>query len=201
MVQGMRHLQCQEGTVVKRKSTITAVSSGSPDEAHSSGCSGTTTCDSAEVLVEQFFTRFGVLGELHSNQGCEFEEEVFSKCCHLLGLQKMMTKLKPQSDGMIEHFNRTLTQELAKYCKEGKTEWDRKLPALLMAYRSTMHEATTYLPARLMMGWELQLPEDLTTGCPPDKVLPTVSTDYAIALQEQQMEAHHQLQDRLKLMG
>lgn len=102
---------------------------------------------------------------------------------------------------MVERFNRTLAQELAKYCTEGQTEWDRKLPALLMAYRSAAHEATTYTPARLMMGRELRLPVDLTTGRPPDEELPTVATDYAIALQERLVEAHHQVRGRLKLAG
>ena len=156
----------------------------------------------AEVLVEQFFTRFGVPGELHSDQGREFESEVFSECCQLLGLRKTRTTpLRPQSDGMVERFNRTLAQELAKYCTEGQTEWDQKLPALLMAYRSAAHEATTYTPARLMMGRELRLPVDLTTGRPPDEELPTVATDYAIALQERLVEAHHQVRGRLKLAG
>ena len=45
----------------------------------------------AEVLVEQFFTRFGVPGELHSDQGREFESEVFRECCQLLGLRKTRT--------------------------------------------------------------------------------------------------------------
>ncbi|XP_045123568.1 protein NYNRIN-like [Portunus trituberculatus] len=156
----------------------------------------------AEVLVEQFFTRFGVPGELHSDQGREFESEVFGECCQLMGLRKTRTTpLRPQSDGMVERFNRTLAQELAKYCTEGQTEWDRKLPALLMAYRSAAHEATTYTPAQLMMGRELRLPVDLTTGRPPDEELPTVATDYAIAMQERLVEAHHQVRGRLKLAG
>ena len=40
-----------------------------------------------EVLVDQFFTRFGVPGELHSDQGREFESQVFQECCKLLGLR------------------------------------------------------------------------------------------------------------------
>lgn len=156
----------------------------------------------AEVLVEQFFTRFGVPAELHSDQGREFEAEVFRECCQLLGLKKTRTTpLRPQSDGLVERFNRTLTQELAKYCTEGQTEWDRKLPALLMAYRSAMHEATHHTPARLMMGRELRLPVDLTTGRPPDEGLPTVATDYAVALQKRLVEVHHQVRGHLKLAG
>ena len=156
----------------------------------------------AGVLVEQFFTRFGVPCELHSDQGREFESAVFQECCQLLGMRKTRTTpLRPQSDGMVEKFNWTLAQELAKYCGEGQTEWDRKLPALLMAYRSAEHEATEYTPAKLMLGREIRLPVDLITGRPPDEELPTARTSYAVALQERLLEAHHQVRQNLKFAG
>ena len=98
--------------------------------------------------MNQFFITFGVPGELYSDQGREFESQMFQKCCQLLGLRKTRTTpLRPRSDGMVERFNRTLTQELATCCAEGQSDWDLKLPALLMAYRSAEHEATSYTPA------------------------------------------------------
>ena len=110
----------------------------------------------AGVLTERFFTRFGVPAELHSDQGRGFESEVFRECCQLMGLRKTRTTpLRPQSDGMVERFNRTLTEELAKFCGEGQTQWDRKLPLLFMAYRSAEHEVTGYTPARLMLAGRL----------------------------------------------
>ncbi|ROT85242.1 hypothetical protein C7M84_019235 [Penaeus vannamei] len=45
----------------------------------------------AEFLVTQVFTRFGVPGELHSDQGREFESRVFRECCRLLGIHKTRT--------------------------------------------------------------------------------------------------------------
>ena len=38
----------------------------------------------ADVLVPQFFTRFGVPAELHSDQGRDFESRVFQEVCSLL---------------------------------------------------------------------------------------------------------------------
>ena len=70
----------------------------------------------AEVLVNQFITRFGVPTELHCDQGREFESRVLSECCELLGVRKTRTTPHhPQSDGMVERFNRTLAQQLAEY--------------------------------------------------------------------------------------
>ena len=71
----------------------------------------------AGVLVRVFFSRFGIPGELHSDQGREFQSKVFQQCSELLGVHQMRTTpLHPQSDGMVERFNRTLAEELAKYC-------------------------------------------------------------------------------------
>ena len=83
---------------------------------------------------------------------------------------------------MVEPSKRTLAQQLAKYCEEGQQDWDVRLPAMLMAYRSAVHEVTDFTPARLMLGRELRLPVDLATGRPPDVRLPTVTTGYAAAL-------------------
>ncbi|XP_045126531.1 protein NYNRIN-like [Portunus trituberculatus] len=156
----------------------------------------------AGVLVDEFFARFGVPHELHSDQGREFESAVFRECCQLLGVKKTRTTpLRPQSDGMVERYNRTLGQELAKYCQEGQEDWDLKIPLLLLAYRSAEHEVTGYTPARLMCGRELRLPVDLVTGRPPDEDLPTTVTQYATALQDRLREVHHQVRGNLKVSG
>ena len=63
----------------------------------------------AEVLVQQFVAGFGVPLFLHSDQGRNFESTVFAEMCSLLGIHKThTTPYHPQSDGMVERFNRTL---------------------------------------------------------------------------------------------
>lgn len=145
----------------------------------------------AEVLVGSF--------ELHSDQGREFESVVFQKCCRLMGIRKMhIALLRPQSDGMVEHFNCTIVQELFKYCMEGQREWNHKFPLLLMVYRSAKHEAITYIPVRLMLGRELKLPVDVVTRRPPDEELLAETTKYAISVRRRFEEVHHQVRDQLK---
>jgi len=155
----------------------------------------------AGVLVDNFFSRFGVPRELHSDQGREFESVVFQECCRLMGIKKTRTTpLRPQSDGMVERFNRTLLQEVAKYCSRDQRDWDVKLPTLLMAYRSAEHEATAHTPAR-MMGRELRLPVDLVTGRPPQDALALESTEYTRALRERMEDAHRHARRYLQAAG
>lgn len=60
------------------------------------------------------FCRFGVPNELHSDQGQNFEPQVFAEVCRRLGVKKTWTTLlHPQSDGLAERFNRTLATQLA----------------------------------------------------------------------------------------
>lgn len=67
----------------------------------------------ANVLVSQFFSRFGVPAELHSDQGRHFESHIFQEVCTLLGIHKTRTTaLHPQSDGMVERYNQTLEKRI-----------------------------------------------------------------------------------------
>ena len=68
---------------------------------------------------------------------------------------------------MVERFNRTLVQEIAKRCRHGQNDWDQYIPTILRAYRSAEHESTGYTPAQLMLSRELRLPLDLLLERPP----------------------------------
>lgn len=65
------------------------------------------TC--ADVLVKEFFCRFGVPYSIHSDQGRNFESGLFQEVCKLLDINKTKTTAyHPQSDGLVERLNRTL---------------------------------------------------------------------------------------------
>ncbi|KAL6459687.1 hypothetical protein MHYP_G00314460 [Metynnis hypsauchen] len=123
----------------------------------------------ADVLVREFFCRFGVPEELHSDQGRNFESEVMAEVCRILGIHKTRTTpLHPQSDGLVERFNRTQAAQLAMVVGKNQHDWDRHLPVVLLAYRSAVQETTGFTPALLMFGRELRTPVTLAFGAPPD---------------------------------
>lgn len=107
----------------------------------------------AERLVCEMFCRFGAPEELHSDQGWNFEVQVFAKVCKRMGVTKTRTTpLHPQSDGRVERFNRTLSTQLAIVVEQQQCDWDRHLPLIMMAYRSAVHESTGCTPAVLMFS-------------------------------------------------
>jgi hypothetical protein len=56
------------------------------------------------------------------------------------------TAFRPQSDGLVERFNRTLEDILSKYVSQNQKDWDEQLPWALMAYRSSEHDTTKFSP-------------------------------------------------------
>ena len=105
----------------------------------------------------------------HYDQARNFESTVFTEMCQLLDVHKSRTTaLHPQSDGMIERYNRTLERQLAMFVGEYQGTWDHKFPLLLMSYRSAVHDTTKCTPSLLMFGREMRLPIDLIYGRPDD---------------------------------
>ncbi|KAL1254314.1 hypothetical protein QQF64_016543 [Cirrhinus molitorella] len=120
-------------------------------------------------LVDEMFTRFGVPDELHSDQGRNFESRLFSEVCQRLGVKKTRTTpLHPQSDGLVERFNRTLATQLAILTSQHQRDWDQHLPLVLWAYRTAVQESSQCTPAALMFGRELRTPVDLVFGSAPE---------------------------------
>ena len=82
--------------------------------------------------------------------------------CELLGVEKLnTTAYHPQTDGLAERFNRTLTDMLAKKVEHGGRDWDTHLPFVLFAYRASLQESTKESPFYLLYGRDPRLPTTL----------------------------------------
>ena len=121
----------------------------------------------AKCLVNEFICRFGVPEQLHSDQGRNFESKVIKNICDLLQIRKTRTSpYHPQSDGLVERFNRTLLNLLSIAVVDAERDWDVQLPLLMFAYRTSMHETNGVTPFEMMFGREVVLPEHLMFNLP-----------------------------------
>lgn len=109
--------------------------------------------------------RYGVPRSLHSDQVRNFESGLFKELCRLLQINKSHTSpYRPQSDGLIERFNRTLSSMLSLLVDENQMNWDRLLPYVMMAYRSSVQASTGFTPYKVLFGQEMVLPVDIMLG-------------------------------------
>lgn len=155
----------------------------------------------ANLLVREVICRFGVPLFIHSDQGRNFESLLFAEVCSLLGMEKTRTtSYHPQSDGMVERFNRTLENQLSRFVNEHHTDWDEHIPYILMAYRSAVHESTKCTPAKVLFGSELRLPIDLYLGRPDTEQEQSVS-EYVSCLQEKLESIHKFTRGQLQLVS
>ena len=77
----------------------------------------------ATKLFERFISVFGVPATLHSDQGSNFESNVFQEVCKLLGVEKTRTTPgRPQSDGMIERACRSVQAMLSANVSENQKD-------------------------------------------------------------------------------
>ncbi|GFT68536.1 retrovirus-related Pol polyprotein from transposon 412 [Trichonephila clavipes] len=150
----------------------------------------------AEVLIQHWISRFGVPLQLHSDQGRNFDSAVCKRRCEILAIDKTRTTaLHPQSDGMVERFNRTILNSLSLLVSSNQQDWDKKLPFFLFAYRSAVHETTGYCPSQMLFGRDLRLPADLLFSRPPDASL--APEEYIEKLQASMEEMHHLARERI----
>ncbi|RXM30791.1 hypothetical protein EOD39_7563 [Acipenser ruthenus] len=114
-----------------------------------------------------------------------------------MGIHKTRTTpLHPQSDGMVEQFNRTMGEQLAMFVSDHQRDWDQHLPLLLLSYRTAVHESMGCTPALLMFGRELLTPVDLAFGRPDPEGDPVLAgPEFAHLLQDHLDQAHQFARD------
>lgn len=64
----------------------------------------------------------------------------------------------PQTNGLTERFNKTLCKILKNYVNESNDNWDEYLETSLIAYNSTMHSSSKYVPYQAVFGRKVLLP-------------------------------------------
>ena len=116
----------------------------------------------AKLFVQQIVSRHGVPTQLLSDRGPAFLSHLLTEICSLLGVKKVNTKAyHPQTDGLVERFNRTLTAMLSKKVDASGEDWDEHLPFVLFAYRASLQESTQESPFYLLYGRDPKLPSAL----------------------------------------
>ena len=105
--------------------------------------------------------RMGCPRVLITDQGREFVNSLSSELYSITHTEHRITSVyHPQTNGLTERFNQTLTRCLAKVVDESQSDWDEKINTVLMGYRASRQASTKQSPYFMLFQQEMQLPID-----------------------------------------
>ncbi|GBN68757.1 hypothetical protein AVEN_221205-1 [Araneus ventricosus] len=135
---------------------------------------------------------------MYADQGTNFNSALFTEFCKVLRVLKTRTTtLHPESDGMVERFNRTILNHLSLFVSRNQSYWDTHLSLFLLAYRRAEHEVIRLTPAEMLFGRTLRMPCDILFGRPSET--PSSPNEYMKNLEAHFESVHAFAIERIKL--
>src|SRR3954447_7084212 len=111
-------------------------------------------------IYEQILCRHGCPQIILSDRGTHFNNQVVKKLTEKFKINHLLsTPYHPQTNGLVERFNRTLCESLAKLSLKNN-DWDLYIAPTLFAYRTTKHATTQIEPFFLVYGRSARLSID-----------------------------------------
>ena len=119
----------------------------------------------AKILVEKWFSVFGIPARIHSYKGRSFDNEIISHLYKMHGVKQSSTPpYNSHGNSQCEWFNHTLFGLMQTLNSEQKPNWPVYLPSLVYAYNATPHTSTGFQPYKLMFGCKAPMPCDKWLG-------------------------------------
>ncbi|VFQ94432.1 unnamed protein product [Cuscuta campestris] len=132
---------------------------------------GITGRQMIDFVGTNILCRFGVLKQIISDNGTQFEEAEFQNFLKTWGIQHTKVSVAyPQANGQVENVNRTIIDGIKKKLLSEGSKWVDELPRILWTYRTTPRRAT-YRTKRLSDWWKerSRLSQGLTESFSPVK--------------------------------
>ncbi len=111
---------------------------------------------SAKSVADALFrliSRVGIPKEILTDQGTAFMSRTLRELYELLGIKSIRTSVyHPQTDGLVERFNRMLKTMIRKFVHEDAKNWDKWLEPLLFAVWEVPQASTGFSPFELLYG-------------------------------------------------
>ncbi|GFN91567.1 Pol polyprotein [Plakobranchus ocellatus] len=104
-------------------------------------------------------------GKIFTDQGRNFESNLFRSVCESLNINKSRTTpYHPSSNGQVERYNRTLLNAVRCYLQGRQDRWDECVPFIAAALR--VNRNTGFTPNRFVLGREVTTPLELMFPLP-----------------------------------
>ncbi|XP_017481062.1 PREDICTED: uncharacterized protein LOC108370272 [Rhagoletis zephyria] len=114
----------------------------------------------ARKLLNVWFSRFGIPARITTDQGRQFESQLFNELSRMLGITTLRTTAyHPEANGIIERWHRLL--KTAIMCHE-RQDWISRLPIILLGLRTAFKPDIGTTAAQLVYGTTLRKLADAT---------------------------------------
>src|SRR3989337_844904 len=95
-----------------------------------------------QFIYEEIICRHECPKIILSDRGTYFRNKIVDGLCQKFEIKHKLSSLYHlETNGLVERFNRTLCESLAKV-SENEDEWDKHVKSVLFAYRTTKHGTT-----------------------------------------------------------
>ena len=125
--------------------------------------------------------------ELLTDNAPELTGYIIKDVADLLHIKKVETIPYNPDGNKVERFHRTLAAMLRTVVGNQHNTWNKYLPAILLAYRTSVHNITKFTPFFLTHGREARLPVDIVFNRPPQQQ--PLHTTYGVELRQRLEEA------------
>nr|GEY12870.1 reverse transcriptase domain-containing protein [Tanacetum cinerariifolium] len=115
-----------------------------------------------KFVWDNIVCRFGIPGEIISDNGKQFADNPFKDWCDKLNITQRFASVKhPQSNGLVERANRSLREGIKVRLGEGNKNWVEELPHVLWAHRTMIKSSHGDTPFSLTYGTEAVIPAEI----------------------------------------
>ena len=107
----------------------------------------------AFFLFNDIICKVGPVEKIMSDQGANFESNIFKHLCTLIGSDKIRSSaFHPSGNGGIEIVNKVIKPNLAKYLADSHDDWDVYLGLAVNSYNNTVQSSIGMAPAEALFN-------------------------------------------------
>jgi hypothetical protein len=89
----------------------------------------------ADAIYRDWFSKFGIPAQIHTDGGKEFVNKLSAELFQLLNIRHTKTSpVHPQCNAQVEVFNKTVKKFLQSFVDDTTLNWEAFLPALAISY-------------------------------------------------------------------
>ncbi|GJW94817.1 reverse transcriptase domain-containing protein [Tanacetum coccineum] len=112
-----------------------------------------------KFVLDNIVCRFGLPGEIVSDNEKQFTDKPFRKWCEKLNINQRFTSIEhPQTNGIVERTNRSLGEGIKAILDAGSKDWIEEVPHVLWAHRMMIKSSNRDTPFSLTYGMEVMIP-------------------------------------------